>query len=1549
MAEQRFASGLEGAGITTTQAQQRSSPTLLEAVFLAPDEAPITSVTDIKNLLELQKDHPEAAHLLMSQAGPGKTGEMSQRIQRTRQTYAGQDIYHALLERVAELARRAEGDAPSHTFYHSYAELHFRRELMKIQSHTEFEALPVDGQRAAVKADHFMYFLTMIVERRVDCTPALCRLFELDQSSLQAATLGKNVWDVVRAASMGLTIKSHDETELDASLASWMPRLEPEQQDPAQCEVQGPLVVAVPVATKGRSTQANTTQKARTTQTVALKQAPHVVPVATKSGATQTRAAEDKPATKVKPTSPEVSSESTHSSSDEPVSVPMRSDDTLLEVVSSLKAVKERLPTIGVKATLTTQHGRSFLCFSSPADRSRALQVLKSHLREVFVCSATIGNCRGATKDELSEILRIEHEPFWITQHGRTATVRFLSKRERRLCIKRSTRYHGKLLRVTANMPRQGGGPDIPAADQRRKRARPASSASDDAPGLPPPPAAKALATAVADALPDFEPVQLTQPDPAAKAPTPPAGLLPSPTWADRVRSSDSAEPPASQVAKPPQAQLLKKTLPCSICAQPGGSHTCTECGAKVCQKCVASPKSQARSSGSDSTKSRKGRCVACEWKAEDKAAASRAVSLQKTASKAESCVICNRSPLHIFDCNHCAKRVCRICQRDKRQRCVGCLPETVKDDDGIHLGKGHAAPKRDRQTRKEGKPGATSSSESRPRRKKPRADPSCTICQKQTSDWTCPKCHKKVCFDCHASERCVSCEEELDAVRQQRAEVKAAKPPPPEAAKPPRTLHLEEDDDEPPCMSCWNRADSRCTICSALLCELCLGSVCAKCPVRLPCQWCPASKREAVKGFHCEDCAAEAGLGAPAATLTSPFDTLPSDITLLCPSCEGVVKGYTHPVTKRTLALTCTTCKAFLHTFSKCRNDQLHCRKCAEKHNDPPFPWALPVHQESTSLDPKELDVAIDSHKGGKVEYTKGGLMSYRTMRAILDIMEPYLTHKSYHVDPFLQDFPEGLADHCLANPHTHYFMAANPKSPDHFFTLHWKGPYHNGKQLAYAENLGRLVDRPQSLSIVTTLKCAFGSTVEHFPSNQYGAEAFGGVGNTCAFAHLSNVFDYGWKASFTRPTGSIRPMDCADETTLHRRMEELTGRRKDGTIIQPTAAAAPSVAPAAAPAAKPKRDMKAAASTAPPRPSASDDEPKAAPPPRWHRNPKEKIEKPPSGFPAGSLRLRRTPMTQEVCNQFSDERLRQLLKLDLMTLPSSKTVLRGIQLAQRSRHLYAILLKIPDLDRSITLPRALIMSLELMQKQRKWESEATVLNQAHVLYGALHRLDQYTNLEPIDLDTSSEWNDAMKAWTKDAIQHLPQVTEATAEAVSQICREMEVPDMLVCLTNWYHASRTGNIYTVKLHEVDFEDDPGTGGMKWRILWTRAKTASKVGPYTTHSWISMEHYRTFRSYIDARKKSGHTWLFPSKDRVKTTTRLRNALRTQNKRWDLRSMRRGALCALARNGTPLETVLMFSGHKNLPMLLRYLRYGLISGERATKGAEAARSALPPRK
>jgi hypothetical protein len=284
-----------------------------------------------------------------------------------------------------------------------------------------------------------------------------------------------------------------------------------------------------------------------------------------------------------------------------------------------------------------------------------------------------------------------------------------------------------------------------------------------------------------------------------------------------------------------------------------------------------------------------------------------------------------------------------------------------------------------------------------------------------------------------------------------------------------------------------------------------------------------------------------------------------------------------------------------------------------------------------------------------------------------------------------------------------------------------------------------------------------------------------------------------------------------------------------------------------------------------------------------------------------------------------------------------------------QRHRHIYILdaVLDVIWLHRTsirhLSLAQMLIWAITQLGLIRKWEAPTALLSNGANLLACLSRLDQYTPpLKPINLNHLSEWRDAMSTWTRLAFQYQPRVTEVSREQIRDLLPYCSTASKVLLIISWLHAARVGNAF--KLRKENFHFEPQSDGLTgWTVTWNAAKTTKKVGPYTTHSSIPREWYEIVRTWFQRRGSAD--LVFPHSRQREMLKEIRTLLKERNPLHDLRSIRRGSLCAMAKEGTPIETLLVFSGHKSVDMLLRYIQRGRASGDRATKGAQAARIAL----
>ena len=132
--------------------------------------------------------------------------------------------------------------------------------------------------------------------------------------------------------------------------------------------------------------------------------------------------------------------------------------------------------------------------------------------------------------------------------------------------------------------------------------------------------------------------------------------------------------------------------------------------------------------------------------------------------------------------------------------------------------------------------------------------------------------------------------------------------------------------------------------------------------------------------------------------------------------------------------------------------------------------------------------------------------------------------------------------------------------------------------------------------------------------------------------------------------------------------------------------------------------------------------------------------------------------------------------------------------------------------------------------------------------------------------------------------------------------------------------------------------------GYKVQVNFRYHKVTAKLGALVVPTLLPAEWGEVVEDWL---KQNPSEYLFPIKDWKTAMEDLLQALRKVNSSWELRCLRRGSLCTMARAGVPYETLKLFSLHTNDLMMTRYLRGGLHAGERTQRCQAAAKHLHPP--
>jgi len=281
------------------------------------------------------------------------------------------------------------------------------------------------------------------------------------------------------------------------------------------------------------------------------------------------------------------------------------------------------------------------------------------------------------------------------------------------------------------------------------------------------------------------------------------------------------------------------------------------------------------------------------------------------------------------------------------------------------------------------------------------------------------------------------------------------------------------------------------------------------------------------------------------------------------------------------------------------------------------------------------------------------------------------------------------------------------------------------------------------------------------------------------------------------------------------------------------------------------------------------------------------------------------------------------------LSTVKAHKRILRQLQ-------------GIPEKFWDLNLDRAMEQYF-LEEKQKKAWLPTTLVVKMATAHGALRLLPLYAEDElPIMMKESVIWMSAMKAAGRMAKEHPPnQPAVATWEDVKvAMAREPRASVKLALLTAWLTCGRGGDVLLLKPKNVvlTMRDPPKghTGQVAaMAVSFWKGKTVKTRGSHTVFtSQPPPEYMGAWAAYTKEMEASDY--LFKG---VKGAD-LKDALRRANAKLEQRSLRRGAIQAMAATGLTDHELLHYSGHSNVAMLRRYLNFGKVSGEGARLAMQA---------
>jgi hypothetical protein len=282
------------------------------------------------------------------------------------------------------------------------------------------------------------------------------------------------------------------------------------------------------------------------------------------------------------------------------------------------------------------------------------------------------------------------------------------------------------------------------------------------------------------------------------------------------------------------------------------------------------------------------------------------------------------------------------------------------------------------------------------------------------------------------------------------------------------------------------------------------------------------------------------------------------------------------------------------------------------------------------------------------------------------------------------------------------------------------------------------------------------------------------------------------------------------------------------------------------------------------------------------------------------------------------------------------------GLSKAVRQRHrtgLAHLQRVLPQTWFNAPLSACILHFVELLEHERNWKPQTTFREMCSIA-GAFSNLPLYSNFpHPVVLSRDPQWAAAMRSRQLAASEAQPhhQLACNREQMFRAIQMEPNESIAMTLLIQWLTGCRVGCALQLQRSCLELQDDG-----RLAVQFRKGKGVLFRDIYTVHTAAPLDLLPRLKRHLATLESD--QLLCPRIGRSdRRMSLMLAAVRRADNSLNMRSVRRGSLQTLALAGHSIETLLQFSGHTKDRTLKRYLDWGRLFGDEATRGQAAAQA------